>query len=166
MIDKEQMMQPTPGLAMAFSWLVMLLFGLPMAWFGASNAWTKLDAAHWTPVRARVVSSDSYLRTGKQEGRCVRMRYAYQVGGREYTSRSVGTSMLAGAGCERHEADFQRRWGMVRPGLMVVARYDPDAPQRAALIAEPVDFFDWLFVLMGLAVIGAGAWEIWRQKKR
>lgn len=55
---------------------------------------------------------------------------------------------------------------MMQPGLMIAARYDPVAPQRSAIVVERVDFFDWLFVLLAVVVIGVGALEIRKQKKR
>ena len=165
MIDKEAMIRPTPGLAIAFAWLVIVLLGLPMAWFGASRAWTKLQARHWTPVSAEVVASDTYLRTGKQKDRCVRVRYAYMVAERKYESRSVGTSRMSDASCEQDGDRFQQRWGAVRAGVPIVARYDPGAPERSAIVVEQVDFMDVFLTLAGLAFIGAGAWEIRKQKR-
>lgn len=156
------MMRPTRGLSMAFAWIFILFLGLPVTWFGTSRAWTKMDAVEWTPVTAEVLFTDSYLRTGKQVGRCVRIRYAYTVAGRKYESRSVATSRLSDASCERNDVRFQQRWGVMRPGLQIRARYDPGAPERAILVVETLDFMDFFIILLGLVVLATGGWELRR----
>ncbi|KQV80949.1 hypothetical protein ASD15_13760 [Massilia sp. Root351] len=65
MIDKQAMMRPTPGLAITFGWMLILLMALPAIWFGASRIWAKVAAEEWSLVRATVLSSKAYHRTGK-----------------------------------------------------------------------------------------------------
>ncbi|KQV80950.1 hypothetical protein ASD15_13765 [Massilia sp. Root351] len=94
------------------------------------------------------------------------LHYSYPALGKRYESRAIGTSRVGNAGCERSEERLRERWGDLAPGTLLRARFDPQAPERAAIVVEKVDALDCVMILIGLIILCGSAWEIRNQMKR
>lgn len=79
------------------------------------------------------------------------VEYAYSVGGRDYASRSIWADTEV-SGNRRYAEGIAAKY---KPGAVVIVRYDPDKPQRAAL--EVGGRWHWLLLLMAVIAFGIAA---------
>lgn len=79
------------------------------------------------------------------------VEYSYSVGGRDYTSRSIWADTEV-SGNRKYAEGIAARY---KPGVLVIVRYDPDKPQRAAL--EVGARWHWILLILAIVAFGIAA---------
>ena len=124
------------------------------------------QSLHWPTVVGEVVDAESGRIAGSQSGRSwtIRVRYRYQVDGREFESDRLAFSRQIG-GRTRIQADDELRQYV--PGGPVLVHHDPDRPHRAVLRPGPDrQAYFGLTVGGGLILIALLFWAVPTRSRR
>lgn len=150
---------PDPQLTKFFGWF-FILSALALGYFTFSRTIDKFTSKSWPSTQAEVLSSTMYESTGRSHVWCIRLRYRYVVGGREFSSIRSSTSIVTRAACDRDRGVIAARIERYQRGAMIKIRYEPSNPERAIVYVDELDLFDFLIPIIVIILFVGGVHAI------
>jgi hypothetical protein len=115
----------------------------------------KIAAKSWVSGSARVLSASMYQRTGKTHDWCAQIRFEYAVNGKVYRNAQFSSGLVSDAACRKEKARTESFLRGVAPGTGIQIFYDPDAPEKSAIVRENLHWLEYFLLIASLALFGA-----------